>query len=82
MEEKKKAWATEAGPRTGNKLLLISWQKFMINTLDVQAAVVKVTDDTALSLGGCASSILPLPSHSSSSHWTAPGREEEEGHPS
>jgi len=42
--------------------------KIIINTLDAQAAVVKVTDDTALSLGATASSTLPLSSHSSSSH--------------
>ena len=69
------AWAAEAGPRTGNKTLLISSQKFIINMLDVEAAVVKVTDDTALSLGASAPSILPLSSNSSSLHWAAPSRE-------
>ena len=34
-------------------------KKIIINTLDVQAVVVKVTDDTALSLGASASSTLP-----------------------
>lgn len=70
------------GPRTGNKPPLISWQKkkkkkkkIPINMLDVQAAVVKVTDDTALSLAASASStLLPLSSTLSppihqAGHW-------------
>lgn len=55
--------------------------RFIINTLDARTVVVKVTDDTVLSLGASESSILPLSSHSSSSHWTVQSREEREGNP-
>lgn len=55
--------------------------RFIINTLDARTVVVKVTDDTILSLCTTESSILPLSSHSSSSRWTARGREEREGNP-
>lgn len=46
--QRRRQKAAEAGPRTGNQLQLISWHKFIINTLDAQAAVVRVTDDTSL----------------------------------
>lgn len=56
-------------------------QKFIINMLDLEAAVVKVTGDTALSLGTTASSILTLSSHSSSNHWTVASTKKGEGNP-
>lgn len=46
-------------------------QKFIINILDLEAAVVKVTDDTALSLGTPSSLFPPIHQATIERLWAA-----------